>query len=45
MANGDLTVLFSSNIGNALWVALAVTVALPYVLDYRRARRRRQEQT
>ena len=45
MANGDLTVLFSSNIGNALWVALVITVGLPYALDYLRDRRRQQNPT
>ena len=43
MTNGDLTVLFSSRIGNGLWIALVVTIALPYVLDHLRERRRRRE--
>ena len=43
MANGDLTVLFSSRIGNGLWLALAVTIAPPYVLEYLRKRRRRTQ--
>jgi putative tricarboxylic transport membrane protein len=42
MANGDITVLFSSNLGNVLWAALVVTVALPYLLDYLRARRQQK---
>jgi putative tricarboxylic transport membrane protein len=42
MANGDLTVLFSSNLGNALWLALAVSIALPYWLDHRRDRQHRK---
>ena len=36
MANGDIMVLFSSRLGNALWLALAVFIALPYALDYKR---------
>ncbi|HEY4635359.1 MAG TPA: tripartite tricarboxylate transporter permease, partial [Rhodospirillales bacterium] len=40
MADGDLMVLFSSNIGNALWAALIVSVALPFALEYKRNRQR-----
>lgn len=40
MSQGDLTVLFSSNIGNGLWVALALSLTLPYFLDWRRNRRK-----
>ena len=40
MADGNLMVLFSSNIGNALWAALIVSVALPFALEYKRNRRR-----
>ena len=36
MANGDIMELFSSNLGNALWLALAVSIAMPYALDYKR---------
>ena len=36
MANGDIMVLFSSNLGNVLWLALAVSIAMPYALDYKR---------
>lgn len=38
MAQGDLAVLFSSNIGNALWAALALSLALPHILAWRRRR-------
>ena len=34
--DGDIMVLFSSRLGNALWLALAVSIALPYALDYKR---------
>lgn len=40
MSQGDLGVLFSSNIGNGLWVALALSLILPYFLDWRRDRRK-----
>ena len=38
MSEGDIMVLFSSNLGNALWVALFLSIALPYYLEYRRKR-------
>jgi putative tricarboxylic transport membrane protein len=40
MAQGDITVLFSSNIGNALWVALALSLILPYFMDWNRNRKK-----
>jgi putative tricarboxylic transport membrane protein len=40
MSQGDLGVLFSSNIGNGLWAALALSLILPYFLDWRRGRRK-----
>ncbi|NNU81088.1 hypothetical protein HMH01_11640 [Halovulum dunhuangense] len=36
IANGDIMVLFSSNIGNVLWVLLVLSLALPVVLDMKR---------
>ncbi|HSM19290.1 MAG TPA: tripartite tricarboxylate transporter permease, partial [Hyphomicrobiales bacterium] len=39
IAQGDLMVLFSSTIGNVLWVLLVITIALPYFMDWRRKRR------
>jgi putative tricarboxylic transport membrane protein len=42
MSRGDLSVLFSSNLGNALWVGLFVSLALPYFMDWRRARQQRE---
>jgi putative tricarboxylic transport membrane protein len=36
MSEGDIMTLFSSKLGNALWVCLAVSIALPYFLEYRR---------
>jgi putative tricarboxylic transport membrane protein len=39
IAEGDIMVIFSSRIGNVLWVFLVITIALPYVLDYVRRQR------
>ena len=39
IAEGDIMVIFSSPIGNVLWVFLVITIALPYVLDYLRRQR------
>jgi putative tricarboxylic transport membrane protein len=43
MSQGDIMVLFSSRLGNALWVCLAVSIALPYVLEHRRKKQRSLE--
>jgi putative tricarboxylic transport membrane protein len=37
-ANGDIMVLFSSNLGNVLWVALIISLMLPTLLAKWRAR-------
>jgi putative tricarboxylic transport membrane protein len=37
-SDGDIMVLFSSNIGNVLWVLLVASILLPILLDWRRAR-------
>ncbi|MEO1468541.1 MAG: tripartite tricarboxylate transporter permease, partial [Pseudomonadota bacterium] len=37
-AGGDVTTLFSSNIGNVLWVALVLTIMVPLWQDWRRSR-------
>ena len=39
MSQGDPMVLFSSDLGNVLWVFLIVTIAMPYVIEWRRRRR------
>jgi len=39
IAEGDFWVIFSSPIGNVLWVFLVITVAMPYVIDYLRRQR------
>jgi putative tricarboxylic transport membrane protein len=44
IAQGDLMVLFSSTIGNVLWVMLAVSLVMPYVLKWRRRRRYLREE-
>ena len=36
MAQGNIMVIFSSTIGNILWVFLIISLALPYILAYRR---------
>ena len=36
MAKGNILGLFSSNLGNVLWLALVVSITLPYALDYKR---------
>ena len=38
-SEGDIMVLFSSNIGNTLWVLLALSIVLPIWLGRRKARR------
>lgn len=38
-SGGDVTVLFSSTIGNILWAALAVSLLSPIFFDWRRKRR------
>ncbi len=43
MSEGDVLTIFSSNLGNVLWVGLAVSLAVPYVLQRRRKLRRGQE--
>ena len=44
IAEGDIMVVFSSPIGNVLWVFLVITIALPYVLDYLRRQRQVQQE-
>jgi len=38
-SDGDILTLFSSTLGNILWVALALSLLLPSVFDWRRKRR------
>jgi putative tricarboxylic transport membrane protein len=38
MSDGDLMVLFSSRLGNALWIALAVSLLAPWVMGWLRKR-------
>ena len=38
MSDGDAMVLFSSNLGNALWLVLVVTLVLPVWLNKRKAK-------
>ena len=37
-SDGDITTLFSSNLGNVLWVALVVSLVMPMVLNWKRNR-------
>jgi len=39
MSQGDLSILFSSTLGNILWVCLFASLGASYVMDWRRARR------
>jgi putative tricarboxylic transport membrane protein len=39
MSQGDLSILFSSTLGNILWVCLFASLSASYVMDWRRARR------
>lgn len=39
ISQGDPIVLFSSNLGNVLWVFLLISVVLPYLNAYRKRRR------
>lgn len=43
MAEGDLMVLFSSNLGNVLWVALFLSIASSYYFDWRQNRKQQAE--
>jgi putative tricarboxylic transport membrane protein len=40
MSQGDIMVLFSSDLANVLWVCLFLSIGLPYYFDHRRKRRR-----
>ena len=45
MSEGDIMVLFSSPLGNLLWVALFTSIGIPYYMDWRRARQRERQST
>ncbi len=38
ISEGDIMVIFSSNLGNILWVGLALSLLLPYLFQLRRAK-------
>ncbi len=44
MSQGDIMVLFSSDLGNVLWAGLFFSIGLPYFMDYRRKRRKAAEE-
>ncbi|WP_425091480.1 tripartite tricarboxylate transporter permease [Tropicimonas sp. S265A] len=44
-SGGDVTVLFSSTIGNILWVGLVASLALPVLMQWRRNRQNREVAT
>ena len=44
IAQGDPLVLFSSRLGNVLWVLLLLSIALPYAMQWWRARRADKEE-
>lgn len=39
ISEGDPSILFSSTLGNILWVGLAISIATPYVMAWRRSRK------
>jgi len=43
MSDGDVMVLFSSKLGNTLWVMLAVSITVPWILERWRRRKQRTE--
>ena len=43
MSEGDIMTIFSSTLGNILWVCLFLSLAFPYFMDYRRKLRRGRE--
>jgi len=43
MSQGDIMTIFSSKLGNVLWVMLFISMAIPYFKDYRRKRSERLE--
>ena len=43
-SDGDITTLFSSNLGNVLWVALVISLVLPVFLNWRRGQNKEQTQ-
>ena len=42
MSQGDITVLFSSTLGNILWVGLLINLAVPIWFEYRRDRKKKK---
>ena len=42
ISQGDLSVLFSSRLGNVLWLMLVASIALPYAVEWRKARAARR---
>jgi len=42
-SDGDILTLFSSNLGNVLWVMLVISIVLPIILDRRRKKQAQQE--
>ena len=42
ISQGDVWVLFSSTLGNVLWVALAASIVLPWIVGFKRGRSAQQ---
>jgi len=40
MSQGDIMVIFSSRLGNVMWVFLFISISIPYFMDWRRARQK-----
>ncbi len=43
MSQGDIMVIFSSDLANVLWVFLFISICIPYYMDWRRARKKESE--
>jgi putative tricarboxylic transport membrane protein len=45
IAQGDVMVVFSSTIGNILWVMLLLSIIFPYIMEARRRKARDRDAT
>jgi hypothetical protein len=39
MSKGDVTTIFSSRLGNVLWVCLVISFCIPYLQDWLKSRK------
>ncbi len=40
MSQGDIMILFSSPLANILWVCLILNIAIPFIIESRRAKKK-----